>query len=122
MVDSSGSIRDNNPADGSYDNWNKILEFISDVIDELNIGTDGVHVGMVVYSQTARHEFTLNYSYDKTALRSKVLNTAYMGSYTNTSGGIRLMQLEQFTSANGARSNVDQVAIVITDGESNLDR
>ena len=57
-VDSSGSIRDNNPADVSYDNWNKILKFISDVIDELNIGTDGVHVGMVVYSQTARHEFT----------------------------------------------------------------
>ena len=121
VVDSSGSIRDNNPADGSYDNWNKILEFVADIIDNLNIGTDGVHVGLVVYSQIARHEFTLNYSYDKNTLRTQVLNTAYMHSFTNTSGGIRLMHLEQFTSANGARSNVDQIAIVITDGESNLD-
>merc|ERR1712038_1272728 len=97
VVDSSGSIRDNNPADGSYDNWNKILEFVADIIDQLNIATDGVHVGLVVYSQTARHEFTLNFSTDKTALRTQVLNTAYMGSYTNTSGGIRAMHLEQFT-------------------------
>jgi len=121
VVDSSGSIRDNNPADGSYDNWNKILEFVADIIDQLNIATDGVHVGLVIYSQTARHEFTLNFSTDKTALRTQVLNTAYMGSYTNTSGGIRAMHLEQFTSANGARSGVEQIAIVITDGESNLD-
>ena len=40
VVDSSGSIRDNNPQDGSYDNWNLLLQFISDFINNLDIGDD----------------------------------------------------------------------------------
>jgi len=122
VLDSSGSIRDQNPADGSYDNWNKILQFVSDVIGQLNIGTDGVHVGLVIYSHLANNEFYLNYSYDKTMLQNQVLATLYMGSYTNTSGGINTMHYEQFISERGARSGVDKIAIVITDGESNLDQ
>ena len=31
VVDSSGSIRDNNPSDGSYDNWKLTLEFVQEV-------------------------------------------------------------------------------------------
>ena len=31
VVDSSGSIRDNNPPDRSYDNWQLILEFLCQV-------------------------------------------------------------------------------------------
>jgi len=123
VVDSSGSIRDRNPADYSYDNWNKILEFVADVIDGLNIADDGDHVGLVIYSQVARLEFTLNFSYNKMVLRTAVLNSAYMGSLTNTSGGIRAMHMAQFDTLHGARSSDDvaKIAIVITDGETNVD-
>ena len=31
VIDSSGSIRDNNPDDGSYDNWKLTLEFVQEV-------------------------------------------------------------------------------------------
>ncbi len=31
IVDSSGSIRDNNPSDGSYDNWDLLLQFVREV-------------------------------------------------------------------------------------------
>ena len=31
VIDSSGSIRDNNPADKSYDNWELILAFVQQV-------------------------------------------------------------------------------------------
>ena len=31
VIDSSGSIRDNNPQDGSFDNWNLILDFVKQV-------------------------------------------------------------------------------------------
>ena len=37
MVDSSGSIRDNNPKDKSYDNWQLIKDFLSDTADLLEI-------------------------------------------------------------------------------------
>ena len=32
VIDSSGSIRDNNPSDGSYDNWELMLVFVQEVI------------------------------------------------------------------------------------------
>ena len=32
LLDSSGSIRDNNPADKSYDNWNLVLTFLADIV------------------------------------------------------------------------------------------
>ena len=122
VVDSSGSIRDQNPADGSHDNWALALGFIRDIVEELNIGEFGVRVGMVVYSQLAKNEFYLNTYYNKVDIQNKVLSTSYMGSYTNTSGGIRLMHFEQFIASRGKRSGVRSVAIVITDGESNLDQ
>ena len=31
VIDSSGSIRDNNPKDGSYDNWELLLNFVKEV-------------------------------------------------------------------------------------------
>ena len=31
VIDSSGSISDNNPSDGSYDNWKLTLEFVQEV-------------------------------------------------------------------------------------------
>ena len=37
VVDSSGSIRDNNPEDKSYDNWQLIKDFLSDTADLLEI-------------------------------------------------------------------------------------
>ncbi len=35
VIDSSGSIKDNNPADRSYDNWELLLQFASQVGDNL---------------------------------------------------------------------------------------
>lgn len=40
VVDSSGSIRDTNPLDKSYDNWNLTLEFMVKLIDQLDIAQD----------------------------------------------------------------------------------
>ena len=60
VVDSSGSIRDNNPDDGSFDNWELILEYIYDVVDVLQIGENFNRVGLVAYSYDARNIIYLN--------------------------------------------------------------
>ena len=60
VVDSSGSIRDQNPADNSYDNWNLILEYVYDVVALMPIGSNNVRVGLVVYSQYGINAFRLN--------------------------------------------------------------
>ena len=60
VVDSSGSIRDANPSDDSYDNWSLILEYVFDVIDLMNIGYDQTRVGLIAYSGTAVNILYLN--------------------------------------------------------------
>ena len=63
VLESSGSIREMNPANGSYNNWNRILFFVYKITRQLNVASNSVHVGLVIYSQYANNEFFLDYSY-----------------------------------------------------------
>ena len=45
----------------------------------------------------------------------------WLNQNTNTSGGIRLMHRDMFTSAAGARAGVPWLGVVITDGVSTFD-
>ncbi len=121
VVDSSGSIREANPTDGSYDNWDLVLTFINDVVDLLNVAENDVRIGLVDYSYDANSIFYLNSYYTKSEIKNAVLAVPYYNSWTNTSGGIRVMQYDQFTSVYGERSNAQNIGIVITDGVANID-
>merc|ERR1712004_385604 len=98
IVDSSGSIRDANPADNSYDNWQRILDFINVFIESFTLGSDGAKFGVVRYSVVGDNIFYLNDYTNKAAMVSAVNSMQYIGSYTNTSGGIRctLPAIQQF--------------------------
>ena len=120
VVDSSGSIRDTNPADGAYDNWTLLLDFIIDLLRQLNVGPSGTHVGLVAYSNYAVNEFFLNTYSNLNDVEQAVRRTNYISGFTNTSGGLRLMY-EQFSFQHGDRPNIPNIAIVITDGNSNVD-
>merc|ERR1712038_804056 len=48
-------------------------------------------------------------------------NMGYIGSYTNTSGGIRVAHTQQFVAERGDRSSAQNIAIILTDGTPNLD-
>jgi collagen type VI alpha len=48
-----------------------------------------------------------------------VMNISYIGGTTNTAAALAYVTDTMFTEANGDRSNVMNLAIVITDGESN---
>ena len=121
VVDGSGSIRDANPDDKSYDNWNLLLDFIVKTVDQLNIGSDQVRVGIVKFSTEVMGVFHLNAYTDKDQLKEAIRGIDYMGGHTNTAAGIRRMHNTEFTSSNGDRSDVQNIAIVITDGESTID-
>ena len=121
VVDNSGSIRDNN-VEGQPDNYEQIQEFIVSIIEELTIGSEATLVGLVRFSDDAKHEFFLNtFPDDKQALISAVRAIGYDRSNTNTAAGIRAMDDVQFSSTNGDRPNVQNVAIIITDGVSTVD-
>ena len=120
MVDSSGSIRDNNPRGvrpgDRNDNWRLMLEFMSNVIDRLDIGSTQTLVGAVRFSNFANLEFPLGLYQTKQELRDTVRRMGYVGGSTNTYDGLRLANEVCFNSNNGDRSFAPNVAILITDG------
>ena len=123
VLDSSGSIRDNNPPDRSYDNWDLLLNFVVGVIDRLTISSSATRVGVVRFSGNARSMFYLNtYMNDKNGMKEAVRNIGYVGSNTHTAAGIIEMMTNQFTSEHGDRLNVQNYAIIITDGVSTINK
>ena len=57
----------------------------------------------------------------KDAINAKIDALPYLDGNTNTSGGLYYMNTEIFKTSNGDRPNVDNIAIVITDGQSTWD-
>lgn len=121
IIDGSGSIRDANPPDGSFDNWNLLLAFVANVADNLPVSEFNSHVGAVVFSDRGQLLFPLNRYYDKASVKAAIMDTAYPGRNTNTSGGLYIARTQIFNGQNGDRPNVRNVAIVITDGKSTWD-
>ena len=120
VVDSSGSIRDNNPADGSYDNWDLLLAFLTNLVDNLDVGPDATRIGLVRYGNTGENIFYLNTYATKVQVKDAISRVEYIEGNTNTSGGLRVMHTQQFNSSRD-RSNIPNVGIVITDGVSTFD-
>jgi hypothetical protein len=60
--------------------------------------------------------FYLNNYTDITSLSNAVRAIPYGGGNTNTTGGLRTVRTQIFNSANGDRSTVPNLCILITDG------
>ena len=117
VVDSSGSIEQ-----AGQGNWNLVLNFVNRVINELNIGEFATRVAVTRFANIGESMFYLNTDYNKQSIQNRVVNIGYVDGNTNTSGGIRDMHFNQFTAVNGDRPNVQNVAIIITDGVSTWDK
>ncbi|XP_055956828.1 uncharacterized protein LOC126821645 [Patella vulgata] len=111
IIDSSGSIKE--------DNFTMILQFITNVVDGLNIGPNETQIAVVQFSSNAYVEFYLNSYTDSASLKREVANISYIGVGTNTAEALNITANSVFVESNGMRSNAARVAIVVTDGQSN---
>ena len=116
IIDSSGSIRDNNPPGGQPDNWELQLQFLSRLVDLFTIGTDATRVGAVVFSEDVRLVFSLDTYTDAQSIKDAILGLTYLGQTTNTPEGLRVTREQCFNQGNGDRPNVQNLAIFISDG------
>ena len=115
VIDSSGSIEEK-----GVGNWNLVLRFVSDVVNRFIIGRDSVRVALVRYGENANIEFHLNEYYNNGQMVTRILSTGYLDQRTNTADGIQILHEQVFQFNNGDRNGVDNVGIIITDGESNV--
>lgn len=70
------------------------------------------------YSSDAVVAFHLNQYQDKEDIKKAIRSMTHDGQTTNTAKGIRTMHKEAFTFQNGDRKDIQNIAIVITDGNS----
>ncbi len=116
IIDSSGSIRYNNPANGSHDNWHLQLEFLSNFVKTFTISSHASRIGAVLFSEQVNLMFALNTFNNKNNITDAILNIPYLGGSTNTPEAMRVARTQCFNPNNGDRKFAQNVAILITDG------
>lgn len=88
VVDSSGSI--------GLENFQKVKQFIKDVIMTFDVGLNRTRVALIEYSTLAHIEFKLNEKTNQADLLKAVDNVTYSGGGTSTSDALKLMRTEGF--------------------------
>uniref|UniRef100_A0A2C9K9Z8 Chitinase n=1 Tax=Biomphalaria glabrata TaxID=6526 RepID=A0A2C9K9Z8_BIOGL len=111
LFDSSSSI--------AYPDYEIQLNFASNLTTKFTLGASLAQFSVIVFSIVAQSMFPFNRYYDHHDLEKAIMNTTYVGSTTNTAQALDFARTTSFTSANGARSGVPQMAVVLTDGLSN---
>jgi len=91
------------------------------IVDGLNFDGGRTRVGVVTYSDSAKSRFHLNAYTDKTSVLNAISYTLENGR-TNTASGIDKAHYDMFSSNKGDRAGDQNYAIVITDGNSNINR
>ena len=76
ILDASGSV-------GSS-NFQTMKTFVRDLVNEFDIGSSKVRVGVQKYSSGTNTEFHLNQYYDRNTVKSKVMGVVFTGGTTNT--------------------------------------
>ncbi|XP_049337395.1 collagen alpha-4(VI) chain isoform X2 [Astyanax mexicanus] len=112
LVDGSASI--------GLTNFQQIREFLSSLVTHFDIAPNKVRIGLVQYSDTPRTEFSLNTYEDKQEILDFIKVLPYKTGGTNTGEGLKFLLQHHFVEAAGSRAKkgVPQIAVVITDGNS----
>ncbi|XP_067326670.1 collagen alpha-6(VI) chain-like [Anolis sagrei] len=112
LVDSSRSI--------TPDNFLKMKDFMSELVNKSDIGLDRMHVGVVQFSSRSKEEFRLSQYATKSDIIRAIGRMSLMGQSTLTGGALQFV-LDYFRPIKGSRSYVKKILILITDGEAQDD-
>uniref|UniRef100_A0A663N2X8 VWFA domain-containing protein n=1 Tax=Athene cunicularia TaxID=194338 RepID=A0A663N2X8_ATHCN len=103
------------------DNFEIVKQFVSGILDSLEISPKAARVGLLQYSTEVRTEFTLRQFSSAKDMKKAVLQMKYMGRGSMTGLALKQMFERSFTEAEGARpfsANVPRISIVFTDGRA----
>ena len=111
VLDASGSV-------GSR-NFKKVLETVKDIVQRLDIGDDGVRVGVLRYASKSgsnpQVSIELGTTNKKAELLTKIENIRYTGGLTYTANALQVTRADMFKNA---RAAVPKIVMVVTDGIS----
>ena len=110
VVDESSSI--------GKDNFNLTKSFLSQLVSRLDIDSGSTRVGIVTYSSGIGAGFNLSEHSSVASVQAAISSLTYSGGGTNTAAALAHVRTTMLTSAAGDRSNVPNVVVVLTDGQS----
>lgn len=117
VIDGSGSIEQ-----AGRGNFNRIKQFIKQLVRGFRVGYDKTHVGAVIYSSSiyVKKVFGLGSYYNYAGIDKAIDNIVYPSGGTYTGKAINLARTQIYTPSQD-REDIPNVAIVITDGRANDD-
>lgn len=101
-------------------NFKKMVAFIKDLLSNATIDAGVVRVGVATFSTQSYIEFHLNEFVTKNEIFRALDKIRYRYGNTNTAGALHTMRAKMFTPEHGDRESAFDVAILITDGISNM--
>ncbi|KAI5606554.1 collagen alpha-6(VI) chain, partial [Silurus asotus] len=110
--------------DGSWsignENFQKIRDFLFNLLNSFDVSPDKVQIGLVQYSNSPHTEFYLNSFDTKQKILDYITKLSYRGGGTKTGLGLNFLLTQHFVKEAGSRAGdgVPQIAVVITDGQS----
>ena len=113
LIDTSSSI-------GSF-RFRMVREFVDNITTNLKLNSPESSVGVILFDDFARIQFTLGTHRSLTTL-SSAINPGlpyFSGFGTDTAGALRLLLSTAQNGFLGIRNETSNIAIVITDGQSN---
>ena len=111
LDDSSGSV--------TLPNFNITLNFTNHIIEALDIGQYGTRIGFVRFDTNVVKIFDLKDHFDKSALTDIVDDIYYPTGGTHTDKALRYIRQNSFQPGTGARDEIADILIIMTDGKSN---
>ena len=112
VLDSSTSVTEAN--------FVKMKNFVSYLLAEAELGPDPTQVGLITYSNNDTIQFHLDDIWNKQNMLKELEQLRYTPGNTNTAAALRTMREIMFSRQKGDRPRVRNVAIVMTDGVSNI--
>ncbi|XP_050403923.2 cartilage matrix protein [Patella vulgata] len=113
VVDSSSSIWP-----GNYELY--VIPFIKDVVNMFDVGPgeNDTRVGIVTFNNDYHLQFHLNKFLSKESVMKGIEGIRFTTGNTYTNKALQYATSTMYTPEHGSRSNVQNVMIILTDGES----
>jgi collagen type VI alpha len=114
VLDASGSIRN--------ERFPKVIDTVISIVEELQVSLDDTRIAAVSYSDSYAPQFNLNTYSTKQDVQLALRRIPFIGNRTNTASGLQYMKDQIFTAANGDRPDAKNFAIILSDGNSNINQ
>ena len=92
--------------------------FLSQLVGRLDVDSGNTRVGLITYSSNIGTGFNGSDYNTVASVQSAISSLSYSGGGTNTSCALAYVRTTMLTSAAGDRTNVPNVVVVVSGGQS----